>query len=100
MLCLGGQKKTILPYNRQCQIWLIQSNVGIQTSAPMFECRLVADGCQGKSFLGCRGANLQQCNRSKKNHQKLIVIGQIIGSGKIDSFMYIALVLTSFSFSF
>ena len=29
--------------------------------------------------------NLRRCNRPKKNHQNIIVIGQIIGSGQIDS---------------
>ena len=29
---------------------------------------------------------LRRLHRSKKNHQKIIVIGQIIGSGNIDSF--------------
>ena len=43
-------------------------------------------------------SNLRRCNRSKKNHRKLIVIRQIIGSGKIDSFMSIKLILTSISF--
>ena len=31
--------------------------------------------------------NLRRLHRSKKNHLKIIVIGQIIGSGKIDSFI-------------
>ena len=31
--------------------------------------------------------NLRQLHRSKKNHRNIIVIGQIIGFGKIDSFM-------------
>ena len=33
--------------------------------------------------------NLRRLHRSKKNHRKIFVIGQIIGSGKIDSFMWI-----------
>ena len=32
---------------------------------------------------------LRRLHRSKKNHRKIIVIGQIIGSGQIDSFMCI-----------
>ena len=35
----------------------------------------------------CLIANLRRLHRSKNNHRKFIVIGQIIGSGKIDSFM-------------
>ena len=31
--------------------------------------------------------NLRRLHWSKNNHQKIIVIGQIIGSGQIDSFM-------------
>ena len=38
------------------------------------------------------GDNLRRCNRSKKNYRKIIVIGQIIGSGQIDSFMFIDIV--------
>ena len=36
----------------------------------------------------CVGANLRRLHRSKKNHRKIIVIGQIIGFGKIDSFIF------------
>ena len=32
--------------------------------------------------------NLRRLHRSPKNHQKTIVIGQITGLGKIDSFMW------------
>ena len=46
---------------------------------------------------GCVTPNLRQCNRSKKNYRKIIVIGQIIGSGKIDSFMCIKSVIGSIS---
>ena len=44
--------------------------------------------------------NLRQCNRSKKNHRNIIVIGQIIGSGQIDSFMCIESVIGSISIFF
>ena len=37
--------------------------------------------------------NLRRLNRSKKTHQKFIVIGQIIGSGKINSFMWMKSIL-------
>ena len=37
-------------------------------------------------------SNLRRCNRSKKNYRNIIVIGQIIGSGQIDSFMFIDIV--------
>ena len=33
--------------------------------------------------------NLRHLHRSKKNHRKMMVIGQIIGSGQINSFMCI-----------
>ena len=39
-------------------------------------------------FLCVKG-NLRRLHRSKNNHRKIIVIGQIIGSGQIDSFMCI-----------
>ena len=41
------------------------------------------------------GANLRQLHRSKNNHQKIIVICQIIGSGQIDSFMCIESIIKS-----
>ena len=36
----------------------------------------------------CDEVNLSRLHRSKKNHRKIIVIGQIIGSGNID-FIYV-----------
>ena len=42
-------------------------------------------------------SNLRRLHRSKNNHRKFIVIGQIIGSGKIDSFMCIKSVFGSIS---
>ena len=45
------------------------------------------------------GTNLRQLHRSKNNHQKIIVIGQIIGSGQIDSFMCIKSIIWSIHFS-
>ena len=41
--------------------------------------------------------NLRRCNRSKKNFRKIIVIGQIIGCGQINSFMCIESVIRSIS---
>ena len=38
-------------------VWISHSNIGIQTSAPMFEYLSAGIGCQGKSFSGFRGAN-------------------------------------------
>ena len=46
----------------------------------------------------CLRANLRWSNRSKKNHPKFIVIGQIINSGKIDSFMCIESIIKSIHF--
>ena len=39
--------------------------------------------------------NLRRLHRSKKNYRIIIVIGQIIGSGQINSFMCIESVITS-----
>ena len=39
--------------------------------------------------ITCITSNLRRLHRSKNNHRNFIVIGQIIGSGKIDSFMCI-----------
>ena len=39
--------------------------------------------------------NLRRLHRSKKNYRKIIVIGQIIGSGQFDSFMCIESVIRS-----
>ena len=44
-----------------------------------------------------KSSNLWRLHRSKNNHQKFIVIGQIIGSGQIDSFMGIESVIASIS---
>ena len=41
--------------------------------------------------------NLRRLHRSKNNHQKFIVTSQIIGSGQIDSFMFIESVIASIS---
>ena len=41
--------------------------------------------------------NLRRLHRSKSNNRKFIVIGQIIGSSKIDSFMCIESVIGSIS---
>ena len=41
--------------------------------------------------------NLRQLHRSKNNHRNIIVIGQMIGSGQIDSFMFIESVIGSLS---
>ena len=38
---------------------------------------------------GSQWTNLWRLHRSKNNHRKIIVFGQIIGSGQIDSFMCI-----------
>ena len=42
--------------------------------------------------------NLRQLHRSEKNHQKIIVIRQINGSGKIDLFKWLESILASISF--
>ena len=41
----------------ECCLHSNHSNIGIQTLAPMFECRSLTVGNWGKSFSGCRGAN-------------------------------------------
>ena len=51
-----------------------------------------------KSWLATAHANLRRLHRSKKNNRKLIVIGQIIGSVKIDSFRSIESIIKSIQF--
>ena len=51
-------------------------------------------GIQNVSING-GPSNLRRLHLSKNNHQKIIVIGQIIGSGQIDSFVCIESIILS-----
>ena len=44
-----------------------------------------------KEYKASGYTNLRQLHRSKKKHQKFIVIGQINGSGQIDSLIIVIL---------
>ena len=46
-----------------------------------------------RPLIGSPQTNLRRLHRSKNNHRKFIVIGQIIGFGKIDSFRSIESIL-------
>ena len=56
-----------------------------------FECR--KSGTEMECY-----ANLRWLHRSEKNHRKIIVIGQIIGSKKIDSFRSIESIIKSIQY--
>ena len=46
---------------------------------------------------GVPARNLRRLHRPKNNHRKIIDIGQIIGSGQIDSFMCIESIIQHFA---
>ena len=52
----------------------------------------------GAITLYCIWTNLLQLHRPKNNHRKIIVIGQVIGSGQIDSFICIESIILSIHF--
>ena len=73
-------------------------NSPLLTAALLYHLNILPKSLFTKSFLDKKFQifikhiacdNLRGCYRSKNNHRKIIVIGEIIGSGKIDSFMCI-----------
>ena len=53
---------------------------------------------RGETYHLNQDGNLRGLHWSQKNHQKIIVIGQIIGSGKIVSFTWIESIISSIHF--